>query len=103
MTKDYDAWEEGYKNILRSSAYRFNENNSVKKKIVGNWIVSAKIIGGCQGIICIYNKNTLMEHYSIKTIGLSCCDDAPEEIKAFYRRAFKRDFAKVVELAETWD
>lgn len=29
-------------------------------------------------------------------------EDAPDEIKAFYNRAFERDFQRVVELAKKW-
>lgn len=98
----YDAWLEGYERALRNPANYFRPKDSVRNQIVGNWIVSAKIIGGCQGVICIYNAETLMEHYRIKTIGLSCMEDAPDEIKAFYNRAFDHDFQRVIELAEKW-
>ena len=54
-------------------------------------------------MICIYNAETLMEHYKTPTIGLSCSEDAPENIKAFYQRAYERDFRSVIEIAETWN
>ena len=54
-------------------------------------------------MICIYNAETLMEHYKTPTIGLSCGEDEPEDIKAFYQRAYERDFRSVIELAETWN
>lgn len=98
----YDAWLEGYKRALRSPANYFHQEDSVRNQRVGDWIVSAKIIGGCQGVICIYNSETLMEHHRENTIGLSCMEDAPDDIKAFYNRAFERDFQRVVELAEKW-
>lgn len=78
----YDAWAEGYKKVLQTE-YLFTDEDSVKREDVGNWIVSARIIGGCQGIICIYNKETLREHYRTKTIGLSCSEDAPQKSRTF--------------------
>lgn len=98
----YDAWLEGYKRALQSPANYFHQEDSVRNQRVGDWIVSAKIIGGCQGVICIYNSETLMEHHRENTIGLSCMEDAPDDIKVFYNRAFERDFQRVVELAEKW-
>lgn len=97
----YDAWAEGYKKVLQTE-YLFTDEDSVKREDVGNWIVSARIIGGCQGIICIYNKETLREHYRTKTIGLSCSEDALQNIKDFYSRAFERDFNRVIEMAKSW-
>lgn len=67
----YDAWLEGYERALRNPANYFRPKDSVRNQIVGDWIVSAKIIGGCQGVISIYDADTLMEHYHIKTIGLA--------------------------------
>lgn len=100
---EYDAMQEGYEKSLKCQAYRYCPEVSVRTEKVGNWIVSAKILGGCQGVICIYNADTLMEHYKTSTIGLSCNEDAPENVKAFYKRAFDRDFRSVVELAEKWN
>ena len=99
----YDAWKEGYERVLRCSAYYYSPKNSVRAEKVGNWIVSAKIIGGCQGVICIYNADTLLEHYKTPTIGLSCSENAPEEVKTFYQRAFERDFQRVADLARKWN
>ena len=42
----YDAWLEGYKKALRSPANYFHQEDSVRNQRVGDWIVSAKIIGG---------------------------------------------------------
>lgn len=99
----YNAWEDGYKRALQCAANYYHPETSVRMERIGNWIVSAKIIGGCQGVICIYNADTLLEHYKTPTIGLSCNEDAPEEVKAFYQRAFDRDFQRVKELAGKWD
>lgn len=84
-------------------AYMYNAKDSVRSENVGNWIVSAKIIGGCQGIICIYNKDTLREHYRTETSGLNCMDDASEDIKKFYKTMFDRDFARIVAMARAWN
>lgn len=40
----YDAWAEGYKKVLQTE-YLFTDEDSVKREDVGNWIVSARIIG----------------------------------------------------------
>lgn len=100
--KNYDAWLEGYQNALRNSAHYFSKENSIKWKIVGNWIVSAKILGGCNTVICIYNKETKMEHYQTSTLG-PCSDDASEDVKAFYDRAFEHDFERVCKMAKSWN
>lgn len=99
----YDAMQEGYEKVMKCPAYRYCPEVSICTEKVGNWIVSAKILGGCQRVICIYNAETLMEHYKTPTIGLSCSEDAPENIKAFYQRAYERDFRSVIEIAETWN
>lgn len=100
---DYDAWADGYEQAVRCKANRYDPDISVRSERVGSWIVSAKVIGGCQGVICIYHADTLMEHYKTPTIGLSCNEDAPADIKEFYQRAFARDFKKVTELALKWN
>lgn len=91
---------EGYIKALESHRYR--EENSIRKKQVGDWIVSLQR-HGYGAAIYIYNAITLQEHYRMKTIGLNCCDTAPEDIKAFYRRVLERDFSDVVSLAELWN
>ena len=98
----YNAWAEGYTNALRCKANRYDSDVSIRNERVGNWIVSAKILGGCNCVICIYNANTLMEHYKTTTLG-PCNEDAPQDIKDFYQRAFNRDFQRVIELAEKWN
>ena len=89
--RDYDAWADGYEQAVRCKANRYDPDISVRSERVGNWIISAKVIGGCQGVICIYHAGTLMEHYKTPTIGLSCNEDAPADIKEFYQRAFARE------------
>lgn len=98
----YNAWAEGYANALRCKANRYDSDVSIRNERVGNWIVSAKILGGWHCVICIYNGSTLMEHYKTTALG-PCSEDAPQDIKDFYQRAFNRDFQRVIELAEKWD
>lgn len=98
----YDALADGYARALQCKANRYDPDVSIQNERVGNWIVSAKILGGCNCVICIYNANTLMEHYKTITLG-PCNEDAPQDIKDFYQRAFNRDFQRVIELAEKWN
>lgn len=99
-TADMDPFLlEGYIKALKSHRYR--EENSIRKKQVGDWIVSLQRYG-YGAVVYIYSAVTLQEHYRVETIGLNCCDTAPEDIKAFYRRVLDRDFSRVVSLAESW-
>lgn len=99
----YNAWVEGYVRAIQSPANRYNPHISIKEKRIGDWIVAAKVIGhGLQTVICIYNANTQIEHYRTNTIGPDCSEDAPEDVKDFYKRAFERNFEQVVNMAELW-
>lgn len=60
----YDAWTEGYLKAKQSKANKFDPNISIRFERVGNWIVSAKVLGGYKTVICIYHKKTLMEHWN---------------------------------------
>ena len=42
----YDAWTEGYLKAKQSKANKFDPNISIRFERVGNWIVSAKVLGG---------------------------------------------------------
>lgn len=64
----YDAWTEGYLKAKQSKANKFDPNISIRFERVGNWIVSAKVLGGYKTVICIYHKKTLMEHYKTEQI-----------------------------------
>ena len=99
---DYNAWADGYANALQCKANRYDPDFPIRNERVGNWIVSAKILGGWHCVICIYNANTLMEHYKTTTLG-PCSEDTPQDIKDFDQRAFDRDFQRVIELVETWN
>lgn len=99
---DYNAWADGYANALQCKSNRYDPDFSIRNERVGNWIVSAKILGGWHCVICIYNANTLMEHYKTTTLG-PCSEDTPQDIKDFDQRAFDRDFQRVIELVETWN
>ena len=66
----YDAWTEGYLKAKQSKANKFDPNISIRFERVGNWIVSAKVLGGYKTVICIYHKKTLMEHYKTEQITL---------------------------------
>lgn len=83
----YDAWTEGYLKAKQSKANKFDPNISIRFERVGNWIVSAKVLGGYKTVICIYHKKTLMEHY--KT----------EQITGF-QKAFNNAFQRVIDLAK---
>lgn len=99
----YNAWVEGYVRTIQSPANRYNPHISIKEKRIGDWIVAAKVIGhGLQTVICIYNANTQIEHYRTNTIGPDCSEDAPEDVKDFYKKAFERNFEQVVNMAELW-
>lgn len=91
---------EGYISAWESHQYR--EENTIRKQQMGNWIISLQRYG-YGAAIYIYNAVTLQENYKVETIGLNCCDTAPEDIKAFYRRILDRDFSRVVSLAESWN
>lgn len=97
----YNSWADGYERALQCKANRYDPDVSIRSEHIGNWIVSAKILGGWHCVICIYNANTLMEHY--KTASLAPCDEEdPQDIKNFNQSAFNRNFQRVIELAETW-
>ena len=54
----YDAWTEGYLKAKQSKANKFDPNISIRFERVGNWIVSAKVLGGYKTVICIYHKKS---------------------------------------------
>lgn len=87
----YDAWTEGYLKAKQSKANKFDPNISIRFERVGNWIVSAKVLGGYKTVICIYNAKTLMEHY--KT----------EQFIGSDQKAFNNAFQRVVDLANAWN
>ncbi len=58
----YDAWTEGYLKAKQSKANKFDPNISIRFERVGNWIVSAKVLGGYKTVICIYHKKTLVNY-----------------------------------------
>lgn len=83
---------------------KYKHGKALKEKRVGNWIVTIELAGGGVSKFCkIYNANTLEEHYRyFQTI--SCvCEDAPEDIKAFYQRIEDGIFEGVCNLAAKWD
>lgn len=86
----YDAWTEGYLKAKQSKANKFDPNISIRFERVGNWIVSAKVLGGYKTVICIYHKKTLMEHYKTEQITGSQ--------KAF-NNAFQRVILKIVTMS----
>lgn len=99
----YDAWSEGYIKERQSKANKFDPNASIRFERVGNWIVSAKVLGGYKTVIYIYNAKTLMEHYKTEqVIGPATSPEATPEIKGFYQRAFNNAFQRVVDLANAW-
>ena len=86
----YDAWTEGYLKAKQSKANKFDPNISIRFERVGNWIVSAKVLGGYKTVICIYYKKTLMEHYKTEQITES-------------QKAFNNAFQRVIDLAKKWN
>lgn len=46
----YDAWTEGYLKAKQSKANKFDPNISIRFERVGNWIVSAKVLGGYKAV-----------------------------------------------------
>ena len=86
----YDAWTEGYLKAKQSKANKFDPNISIRFERVGNWIVSAKVLGGYKTVICIYPKKTLMEHYKTEQITAS-------------QKAFNNAFQRVIDLAKKWN
>lgn len=99
----YDAWLEGYIKARQSKANKFDPNTSIRFERTGNWIVSAKVLGGYKTVICIYNAKTLMEHYKTEqVIGPDTSPEASPEIKSFYQRAFNNAFQRAINLANTW-
>ena len=92
---------ESYVRLVESLKYK--PERVLREKRIGHWIVTIEMAGGGVSKFCkIYNANTLEEHYRyFQTI--SCvCEDAPEEIKAFYQRCEDRTFNDVCNLAEKW-
>ena len=53
----YDAWTEGYLKAKQSKANKFDPNISIRFERVGNWIVSAKVLGGYNGNMHLPQKD----------------------------------------------
>lgn len=92
--------KEGY--IRSLQFHEFREENSIRRKNVGSWIVSLQKHSRGAAIY-IYSATTLQEHYKTETIGLNCSETASDDVKEFYKRVLERDFAKVVEIAKSWN
>ena len=84
-------------------AHKYKPELVLREERVGNWIVTIEMAGGGVSKICkIYNANSLEEHYRYFQTISCCCEDAPEDIKAFYQKWENDIFNDVCNMAAKW-
>ena len=84
-------------------ALKYKPERVLREKRIGNWIVTIEMSGGGVSKFCkVYNADTLEEHYRYYQTISCVCEDAPEDVKAFYQRSEDRIFDNVCALAGKW-